>query len=583
MPVRRAVSLVLALSLAAPVAAASWLADQARMDRFHGVLVQSVAGGGRVVHAYGHADLAGRTANGARVVYPLGSIGKPLTALTIMQLVEQGRLQLEAPLDTYLQVAAGTPAGAVTLEQLLSHSAGVPSIMQSGQGLPFVPVLAALDQPMDRKALLAEFIDAPLLFEPGSRYRYSNSGYVLLALVIEAVDGRTWSEAVRERVLNRAGVVDACVCARLPGRIHAQAIEGFGAAAAPAVLLHPDRALGAGALISTPLAMLDLIDAVLAGRVVDRASLEQMWRPRVPTGRDDHHYGLGWEIVHHQGRRLIAHAGGVPGAVANLMFEPDSGIAVIGVANRTFPLMQIGFSQNYVIQLTGTVLTRSLGLESGWQPPELATSFDAAALVGHWRLDDGTQFSVDPGAHGSLNALSGPGASVLNLRQNHRLHGAEAEATEERIRAWARGDLAAFRAAMSAQVAAHLDPASLDGLFRGLETEFGTWQDAWVFAIAQGVHRVRLRFADGAVDLAVIHDDAGVIEGLRMLGNERGTPPREARLWPLAGGRLLLDRFALRQADEVWDVQFEADGRHRLVIDVEASLQAVRDVTPVRE
>lgn len=571
---------VLGLALSTPLADAEssgWLDHQARMGRFHGVSVLAVPGAPRDVVAHGHADVAGSLAHGADVAYGLGSIAKPLTALAVMQLVEADLVGLDDAIGRHLPRLAGKPAAGVTIAQLLSHSGGVPSVMRANQGLDAAAFMAAMDQPMTRDALLAEFVDAPLLFEPGSRYGYSNSGYILLAMLLEQIDARDWAASVEARVLARAGIRDACFCPRLSGRTSAEGIEVHADGRRPARAIHSDRAPGAGALLATPEAMLDLVDALLAGRVLARPTLERMWEPVVATGQGDAAYGLGWEIQVEGGRRLVGHAGGMPGMVAHLVLDPESGTAAIGVDNLTAPIESLGWNQARIIRQTTLRLAEHLALPDMAPPPALAPAATAAAWRGRWRVEGAGTFTLVPSDGGSLVLQTEGGWSIHSLRQSQRLASAEAQATTTRALAWARGDAAPLRAAMDEAMAAQLDETRLAAMFASIAAPFGPLEDAWVFAADAAVHRMRFRFATAAIDIAFLLDDQGRIAGLRLDGRETEPAPTQARLWPLADGRLLLDRDAMALPDQAWQVQALPDGRRALIIDAGADLRALPD------
>ena len=204
------------------------LADDARVGRFSGIVAAAEQGAIRIVDARGSAVADGSTVNGSRVAYPLASVTKVLTATAIMRLVEDGRIDLAATVQTYLPEYAARPFADVTIAQLLSHIGGVPSLLKDDQGLgDGPPDFDALSQPTGTSALIDQFSAAPLLFEPGARYSYSNSGYILLGRIIEVVTGQPYSAALDGLVLAPAGVSDAfCLCRDLPGYPDATAASG---------------------------------------------------------------------------------------------------------------------------------------------------------------------------------------------------------------------------------------------------------------------------------------------------------------------------------------------------------------------
>lgn len=159
--------------------------------------------GGEQLYAegFGAADLEHRVAAGPESVYAIGSITKSFTAHAVLQLVVAGRLSLDGTVARYLTDYAG-PARAVTIRQLLTHTAGIPN---------YVTEIPALQGKLQRAALtredvVAAFSPLPLRFEPGSAWSYSNSGYYLLGLIIERVTGRAYYDYLRDEVLKPLGI-----------------------------------------------------------------------------------------------------------------------------------------------------------------------------------------------------------------------------------------------------------------------------------------------------------------------------------------------------------------------------------------
>jgi CubicO group peptidase (beta-lactamase class C family) len=157
---------------------------------------------GEIVHARGYGDAAS-----ADEPVLLASLTKALTAGAILALVEDGRLALDDRIDAIPGVFAGLGApadprlGAVTLRQLLTHRAGLPGNDRTD---PVRVRVAAKDPSAARDAVLRKALARPLAFAPGSAYRYSNPGYLLLGRIVETVSGRPYLDFLRARVLDGA-------------------------------------------------------------------------------------------------------------------------------------------------------------------------------------------------------------------------------------------------------------------------------------------------------------------------------------------------------------------------------------------
>ncbi|MFI9550868.1 serine hydrolase [Nonomuraea endophytica] len=176
-----------------------------RLGRFGGAVL--VARGGRRLFAkgYGHADHEHAVPNTPRTAFRIGSQTKTFTAIAILRLQEEGRLRVTDPIGHHLP---GYPHGdAITLHHLLTNTSGIPDYVTTDD---FTRVMGT---PRTRTALIAGFKDRPLLFEPGARMSYSNSGWALLGEVIERSSGLTYGAYVRGHVfgplaMERSGLSD---------------------------------------------------------------------------------------------------------------------------------------------------------------------------------------------------------------------------------------------------------------------------------------------------------------------------------------------------------------------------------------
>lgn len=180
-----------------------YLGEQTAADEFSGVVLLAKDGKPLFRQAYGQADLGLKVPNNPETKFNLGSINKLFTRLAIQQLAEQGKLSLD---DTVAKWISDYPnqeaATKITLRQLMEF--------QSGLGDIFTPELdaAAKDRFLRPRDLFAVFADKPLLFEPGTSRRYSNAGYIVLGVIVEAASGQDYYEYVREHIYKPAGMVN---------------------------------------------------------------------------------------------------------------------------------------------------------------------------------------------------------------------------------------------------------------------------------------------------------------------------------------------------------------------------------------
>lgn len=167
----------------------------AKAGQFNGTVL--VAEHGKVVFTkgYGLANREWNQPNAADTKFRLGSLTKQFTSLLVMQLVEQGKLRLDGHITDYLPDYPKASGDKITLHHLLTHTSGIPNYT-SQPGFEAASILATTPT-----AFLRTFAELPLEFEPGSTFKYSNSGYFLLGTIIEKVTGKTYTQVLTENIL----------------------------------------------------------------------------------------------------------------------------------------------------------------------------------------------------------------------------------------------------------------------------------------------------------------------------------------------------------------------------------------------
>ncbi len=288
--------------------------------------------------ARGIADLATGRAIRPDSLFRLGSITKQFAAALTMQLVEQGKVSLDAPLTTYLPDYPG-PGGAATVRQLLNHTSGI----KSYTGIPGWMVEANTARAYTTQELIAQFADQPLDFEPGTDQRYNNSGYVLVGAVIEAVTGKPWHVALRERILDPLGIADIRYGggeAEFANRAlpYSKNEDGF----VPAQKIDMSVPHAAGALVGSVGGLAKWAHALHHGKVVSARSYALMTTPtNLPDGRTIP-YGFGLSLGDVRGRKMIGHGGGIFGGLTDSLYLPESGIFTAAFVNTDAPDVQPG-------------------------------------------------------------------------------------------------------------------------------------------------------------------------------------------------------------------------------------------------
>ena len=282
-----------------------------------------VAQDGKVVlnKGYGFANLEWDVPNTPTSKYRLGSLTKQFTAACILLLEERGKLKIDDPVKKYMPDA---PAAwdKVTIFHLLTHTSGIPSFT----GFP--DYAASEPFPSTPEKLVARFRDKPLEFQPGEKWNYSNSGYVLLGYLIEKISGQTYSQFVQENIFTPLGM-------KVSGYDSNSAIIPHRAAGYTPIpngiknagYIDMTIPLSAGGLYSTTEDLLRWEQGLMGGKLLSPASLQKMTTPF----KQDYAFGIG---VHtEKGHKIIDHNGGIEGFNTILQYYPESKLTIIVLAN----------------------------------------------------------------------------------------------------------------------------------------------------------------------------------------------------------------------------------------------------------
>lgn len=323
---------VAAAELAAELAAQF---DQ-RVDAFRekhrvpGISAAVVLGGQLVLErGYGLADVENSVPAAPETVYRLASISKMLTAVAALQLVEQGKLDLQAPVQTYVP---GFPEkqAPITCELLLKHQSGIRHY-KNGEVRSAVAYAHVGDA-------LKIFQDDPLLFAPGEKYSYTTYGFNLLGTAVEAAAGQDYVEYVQEHVCRPAGMKS--IEPDNPYKIIAHRAAGYrlqgigdDARLVNDIFVDVSNKIPGGGWCSNTGDLARFAIALMDGKLLSRESLERMWTLQKTSNGQETTSGLGCFVEQVNGQRRISHSGGQPKVATFLVFSPDTRSAVALMCN----------------------------------------------------------------------------------------------------------------------------------------------------------------------------------------------------------------------------------------------------------
>jgi D-alanyl-D-alanine carboxypeptidase len=295
--------------------------------------------------AYGLADRERQLPNTPQTQFRVGSMNKMLTAVAALQLVQAGKLELHAPLGTYLtDYPNADVASKVTPHHLLTHTGGTGDI--------FGPLFNAnRTQLRTTSDYLRLYGTRGLLFAPGAQWAYSNYGFLLLGALIERLGGMSYYEHVAARVIAPAGMTatnsapeDSIVPGRSVGYTK-QLVAGTLVSNAPTL---PYRGTSAGGGYSTVGDLARFAAALQQHKLLDASHTALLWDGKVTIGAGTK-YGYGFVDRVVSGRRFVGHSGGAAGMNGDLAFEPNGGYVVVVLSN---------FDPPAATQVAGFILSR---------------------------------------------------------------------------------------------------------------------------------------------------------------------------------------------------------------------------------
>lgn len=303
----------------------TYLCAQQEVDGFMGSVL--VVKGEEVLlsKGYGKANLEHDIDNTPDTRFRIASISKQFTGAAILKLQEQGLLDVHASLATYLPTY---PRGNdITLHDVLTHSAGVPNFTSFEDYRLFKKQHTTLEELVNR------FKDLPLEFEPGTKHNYSNSGYILLAHVIEEISKKSYGESLKEHFFEPYGLTHTGE--EIPGLLISKRASGYGYGSGEywnAEYIDMTIPKGAGNLYSTTQDLHRWMQQLYQGHVLKAESLEAMKKPLILPDGTNTGYGYGiyfgkWE------EQAIGHNGGIDGFASSAFYFPERDMTITVLCN----------------------------------------------------------------------------------------------------------------------------------------------------------------------------------------------------------------------------------------------------------
>jgi CubicO group peptidase (beta-lactamase class C family) len=279
---------------------------------------------------YGIASVSPVVVNNADMIFRIGSITKQFTSTAILQLVEQGKIDLKADITKYL-TGFSTTGKTVTVEQLLNHTSGI----KSYTSIPGLMSKESKAKPASVDEMLKVIQQQPFDFAPNDQWLYNNSGYFLLGAIIEKVSGMSYGAYVTKNLFKPAGMKSSFADdAKLPGNAAIGYVKGNTNEYSVADYVHPSIPFSAGAIFSTVDDLWKWNQAIFSYTLIKKESLERAWSPTKLNNGQLISYGYGWQLGRIDDARVIGHGGAIDGFLTFEMYLPDQKIYVCILSNK---------------------------------------------------------------------------------------------------------------------------------------------------------------------------------------------------------------------------------------------------------
>ena len=285
-----------------------------------------------LMRAYGLADVATQRAATANTIYEIASLTKQFTAAAIMRLVEQGKVRLDDDLSRYLP-SFPLQGRRVTIRQLLTHTSGIHNYTAKPDWR------AHWAEDLTPDSIVGFVARDTFDFAPGSKLQYSNTGYILLGMIIERASGRTYGAFLEEEFFRPLGLTRTHYCATSPtdsGFAKGYSVQN--GALVPAAYLSLTHPFSAGGICSSVADMARWEALFHRGQVVSAQSYRLMTSPTTLSSGARANYGFGLSIVNMDlanlgSRRGFAHIGSINGYLTQQIYVPADSLAVVVLSN----------------------------------------------------------------------------------------------------------------------------------------------------------------------------------------------------------------------------------------------------------
>ena len=307
----------------------TYIRSEAATHFFRGAVLVGIDGKIVFEKAYGLGDEEWGANNTIHTKFRIASLSKQFTAACILLLQERGRLNVHDPMSRYL---SGLPAAwrAINIHQLLTHTSGIPNSSNSSESARIDRTGATPQQ------LIGLVADKPLDFAPGTNWNYSNTGYILLGMIVERISGQSYADFLQTNIFEPLGMRDSGYDrAKDILKERASGYEITGGHIANADFIDMSVPFSAGWIYSSVEDLYRWNEALAEnGRLLSADSLKQMFTEYPEATHEGQHYGYGVVISRLKfGKLLYYHGGGVKGFSSSLQRYPSDRVCIVVLSN----------------------------------------------------------------------------------------------------------------------------------------------------------------------------------------------------------------------------------------------------------
>ncbi|MBP7398104.1 MAG: serine hydrolase [Chitinophagales bacterium] len=262
-------------------------------------------------------------------VFAIGSMTKQFTAIAILQLVQQGKLNLKDDIKLYMP-DYNSHDKIITIENLLTHTAGIPSFTEMDT------FSTLFNKDITLKEMVGIFQDAPLMFEPGTDWSYSNSGFNLAGMIIEKVSGMTYEDYQQKNIFDPLKMTSTTLGSK--EKIIPRFVNGYQPSMVnymPASEFSWTWPYAAGQIVSNVNDLLKWDDALYTNKILNQELIQQAFTNYKLSTGEYANYGYGWTVGEYNGVKIIRHGGAINGFLSDAIRIPEKHLYIVMLTNNT--------------------------------------------------------------------------------------------------------------------------------------------------------------------------------------------------------------------------------------------------------